>query len=237
MTTIKIAPSILSADFAHLARAIHEAEAGGADWIHVDVMDGQFVPNLTIGPPVVQAIRRVTSLPLDVHLMIVQPERYLDQFAAAGADRLTVHVEATPHLHRAVQQIHALGKCAGVAINPATPVTAVEDILEDVDLVLVMSVNPGFGGQAFIARALDKLERCRAMIAARGLATELEVDGGVGPDNADLVVAAGATVIVAGSAVYGAPEGVSGAIAALRAAATRGLAGRPHQAISARAAG
>ncbi|MCS6801812.1 MAG: ribulose-phosphate 3-epimerase [Chloroflexota bacterium] len=222
MTGFKIAPSILSADFAHLAHAVAEAEAGGADWIHVDVMDGQFVPNITIGPPVVAAIRRVTRLPLDVHLMIVQPERYLDDFAAAGADRLTVHVEATPHVHRAVQQIHALGKRAGVAINPATPVSAVDDLLDDVDLVLVMSVNPGFGGQAFIPRALDKLARCRAMIAARGRAVDLEVDGGIGPDNADLVVAAGATVLVAGSAVYGTADSVAAAIAAIRAAGERG---------------
>jgi ribulose-phosphate 3-epimerase len=222
VTGFKIAPSILSADFAHLARAIAEAEAGGADWIHVDVMDGQFVPNITIGPPVVGAIRRVTALPLDVHLMIVQPERYLDDFAAAGADRLTVHVEATPHVHRAIQQIHALGKRAGVAINPGTPVSAVDDLLAEVDLVLVMSVNPGFGGQAFIPRALDKLARCRAMLTARGLTAELEVDGGIGPENADRVVAAGATVLVAGSAVYGAADGVAAAIAAIRAAGERG---------------
>ncbi|MFN8533528.1 MAG: ribulose-phosphate 3-epimerase [Dehalococcoidia bacterium] len=220
VSAFSIAPSILSADFAHLARAIEEAEAGGADAIHVDVMDGQFVPNITIGPPVLKAIRRVTSLPLDVHLMIVQPERYLADFAAAGADGLTIHVEATVHAHRAIQQIHALGKRAGLAINPATPGSAIEEVLDDLDLLLVMSVNPGFGGQKFISRSVDKLARCRALIDGRGLATALEVDGGIGPENAGLVVAAGATVLVAGSAVYGAPEGVTAAIAAIRAAGT-----------------
>lgn len=199
----RIAASILSADFTRLADQIAQSEAGGADWIHVDVMDGHFVPNITVGPLVVAAARRATKLPLDVHLMIEKPERHLSQFVTAGADWLTVHQEACPHLHRTVQQIRELGARPGVALNPATPVEALIDILPFVDLVLVMTVNPGFGGQSFIPESLSKVNRLAGRLAEGRLAgIEIEVDGGIDPDTAPAAVAAGATVLVAGSAVF-----------------------------------
>ncbi|WP_432821808.1 ribulose-phosphate 3-epimerase [Trichloromonas sp.] len=199
---VKIAPSILSADFARLGDEIRAIEAAGADYVHIDVMDGHFVPNITIGPLVVDAVRKVTSLPLDVHLMIENPDLYIPDFVKAGADIITVHQEAVPHLHRTVQLIHSLGKKAGVSINPATPVSTLEVILDELDLVLVMSVNPGFGGQSFIPACLPKIEALRREIERRGLAVELEVDGGVKTDNIGRIVAAGADVLVAGSAVF-----------------------------------
>jgi len=203
---IKIAPSILSADFARLGEEVRAVAAAGADYIHIDVMDGHFVPNLTIGPLVVAAVRKVTSLPLDVHLMIENPDRYIPEFAAAGADLITVHQEAVPHLHRTVQLIKSLGKKAGVSINPATPAATLDVILDELDLVLVMTVNPGFGGQGFIESGLAKIEALRREIDRRGLAVELEVDGGVKPDNIGRIAAAGADVFVAGSAVFGAAD-------------------------------
>ncbi|GAB4560493.1 MAG: ribulose-phosphate 3-epimerase [Geothermobacteraceae bacterium] len=203
---IKIAPSILSADFGRLAEEISAVDAAGADYIHVDVMDGHFVPNITIGPLVVDAIRPVTEKPLDVHLMIENPDLYIPEFARAGADIITVHQEAVPHLHRTVQLIRSLGKKPGVSINPATPVSTLEIILEEIDLVLVMSVNPGFGGQAFIDSALGKISELRERIDRRGLQVEIEVDGGVKPDNCSRVAEAGADVLVAGSAVFGAGD-------------------------------
>ena len=219
--SVKIAPSILAADFARLAEAIQGAEAAGADYIHVDVMDGHFVPNISIGPPVVRAVRRVTHLPLDVHLMISDPMRYVPVFAEAGADGLTVHVEATPHLHRVVERIRELGVHPGVSLNPATPVAAVGEILNDVDLVLVMTVDPGFGGQTFNERMPHKIARVREMLESAGSGAELEVDGGIDSRTAGRVVAAGATVLVAGTAVFGAQEGVAAAIAAIREAGQR----------------
>jgi len=200
---IKIAPSILSADFARLGEEIRAIAAAGADYVHVDVMDGHFVPNITIGPPVVEAIRKVTSLPLDVHLMIENPDAYIPAFAAAGSDIITVHAEASTHLHRTIQMIKGLGKRAGVSLNPATPVSLLDVILDDLDLVLVMTVNPGFGGQSFIPSCLSKIEELRAEISRRGLSVELEVDGGVKTDNIGLICGAGADVFVAGSAVFG----------------------------------
>jgi ribulose-phosphate 3-epimerase len=200
---IKIAPSILSADFSRLGDEIRAIEAGGADYVHIDVMDGHFVPNITIGPLVVDAIRKVTSLPLDVHLMIENPDLYIPEFAKAGADIITVHQETGSHLHRTVQLIRSLGKKVGVSINPATPVSTLDVILDDLDLVLVMSVNPGFGGQSFIPACLPKIEALRREIERRGLTLELEVDGGVKTDNIGRIVAAGADVLVAGSAVFG----------------------------------
>jgi len=212
---IKIAPSILSADFSCLGEEVRAVDRAGADYIHVDVMDGHFVPNITIGPLVVDALRKVTGKPLDVHLMIENPDRYIPDFASAGADIITVHQEAVPHLHRTVQQIKSLGKRAGVSLNPATPVETLDVILEDLDLVLIMSVNPGFGGQTFIPSALDKIRVLRQRITQRGLATELQVDGGVKLDNIRDVVAAGADVLVAGSAVFG-TDNYAATITALR---------------------
>jgi ribulose-phosphate 3-epimerase len=200
---IRIAPSILSADFGRLAAEIEAVEQAGADWIHVDVMDGHFVPNLTLGPPVLRSVRRATKLPFDVHLMIEEPERSLADYAAAGADRIGVHVETCPHLHRTVQQIRGLGKKACVVLNPSTPAVAVEAVLGDVDQVLVMSVNPGFGGQSFIEGVLPKLAQLRRWIDERELAVELEVDGGISPDTIERAARAGANVFVAGAAVFG----------------------------------
>jgi ribulose-phosphate 3-epimerase len=200
---IKLAPSILSADFARLGAEVQAVAKAGADYIHIDVMDGHFVPNITIGPLVVEAVRKVTDLPLDVHLMIENPDRYIPDFARAGADLITVHQEAVPHLHRTVQLIKNLGKKAGISINPATPAATLDEILDDLDLVLVMTVNPGFGGQGFIDRCLTKIAALRHELDRRGLAVELEVDGGVKIDNIDRIAAAGADVFVAGSAVFG----------------------------------
>ena len=218
MADVKLAPSILSADFARIGEVVRETEEAGADYIHVDVMDGRFVPNLTIGPLVVEAIRPHTSLPLDVHLMIVEPERLIPDFVAAGADKITVHQEAVTHLDRVIHQVRDLGATAGVSLNPSTPDSTLNEVLPELDLVLVMSVNPGFGGQLFIPGVLPKIERLRAAIDQRGLATELEVDGGVKPENVAHVVAAGASVIVAGSAVYNDRMNIAEAVAAMRAA-------------------
>lgn len=213
----RIAPSILSADFARLGEEIAAVTAAGADFIHVDVMDGRFVPNLTIGPLVVQAIRKATKLPFDVHLMISPVDPFIDDFVKAGADILTVHPEAGPHLHRTLQAIRAAGARPGVALNPGTPVSAIEPVLGDVDLILVMSVNPGFGGQAFIASQLKKIEAIRKLIDASGRAVMLEVDGGVNAETAPRCVAAGADVLVAGSAVFrGDPKSYAANIAALK---------------------
>ncbi len=217
MTRLKIAPSILSADFARLGEQVQAAEAAGAEWIHVDVMDGHFVPNITIGPIIVQAIRPVTALPLDVHLMIEWPERYLADFADAGADILTVHVETNPHLHRTVQQIKALGLKAGVALNPATSLSSLEELLPGLDLVLVMSVNPGFGGQSYIASSTAKIERLRKMLDDTGSEAELEVDGGINTETIGDVVRAGATVLVAGSAIFNDRASIAANIQQLRA--------------------
>jgi len=217
---MKIAPSILSADFSRLGEEIQAVEAGGADWIHVDVMDGHFVPNITIGPVVTAGARRATDLPLDVHLMISNPDDYVDDFVKAGADWVTVHAEACTHLHRTLARIGELGAKAGVALNPATPLSAIEDVVEHLDLLLIMSVNPGFGGQSYIPRSSDKLRRARAMLDAAGSSAELQVDGGVGLSNIAEVAATGASVIVAGSAVYGYPEGATAGVSALRSAAS-----------------
>ncbi|ANB61174.1 ribulose-phosphate 3-epimerase [Anoxybacteroides amylolyticum] len=213
---VKIAPSILSANFAKLEEEIRDVERGGADYIHVDVMDGHFVPNITIGPLVVEAIRPVTKLPLDVHLMIEHPDRYIPAFAKAGADYLSVHVEACPHLHRTVHLIKEHGVKAGVVLNPHTPVSMIEHILDDVDLVLLMTVNPGFGGQKFIPSVLPKITRVAQLANERNLQVEIEVDGGVNAQTARLCIEAGANVLVAGSAVYSATD---------RAAAIRAIRG------------
>ena len=213
---VKIAPSILSCDFSRLAEEIGAVEAGGADWIHVDVMDGHFVPNITIGPVVAEAARRATELPLDVHLMIEEPDRYLEAFVDAGATVLTVHQEACRHLHRTLERIRELGARAGVALNPATPLDAVRNVVPLIDLLLVMSVNPGFGGQSYIAGSTAKIRSARAMLDETGSPAELEVDGGVTAQNAAEVVGAGATVLVAGSAVYGHAEGAAAGVRAIR---------------------
>lgn len=200
--TYKLAPSILTADFTRLGTQIQEAEAAGVDWIHLDIMDGHFVPNLSFGPLLVRAIRSITRLPLDVHLMIEQPDRYLADFAEAGADRMTVHVETCPHLHRTIQQIKELGCKAGVTLNPATPLSTLEEILPEADLVLIMSVNPGFGGQKYIPASTAKIARLRAMLNALNSPAEIEVDGGINAGTIAEVVGAGATVLVVGSAIF-----------------------------------
>jgi ribulose-phosphate 3-epimerase len=226
MTTrpIRIAPSILSADFSRLGEEITAIDAAGADYIHVDIMDGHFVPNISFGPPVMASVRRLTTLPFDVHLMIAPVDPYIAAFARAGADIITIHAEAGPHLHRSLQAIKAEGKKAGVALNPATPVSELEHVIGDIDLLLIMSVNPGFGGQSFIPEALNKIRQARALIGNRDI--DLEVDGGITADNARAIAAAGADVLVAGSSVYGGNDASTYAsrIAAIRDAATTRLA-------------
>lgn len=214
---IKLAPSILSADYARIGEAVAEATRAGADYIHVDVMDGHFVPPVTVGALMVKALRPWTELPLDVHLMVESPERQIEEFAGAGADIITIHVEACTHLHRTIQQIKELGKKAGVALNPATPIGSLEEILPSVDLVLVMTVNPGFGGQTFIKDMPEKIARVRAELDRRGLEAELEVDGGISAATAPLVVRAGATVLVAGAAVFATGESVKDSLEKMRA--------------------
>ncbi len=217
---IRIAPSILSADFGRLADEVRAVEAAGADWIHVDVMDGHFVPNITIGPLVVEAVRKVTKLPIDAHLMIVEPEKYVEAFAKAGADVISVHAEVSPHLHRTLQAIRAAGARPAVALNPSTGLEAVEYVLGDCEMVLLMTVNPGFGGQRYIDACTEKVRRLRAMADARKLPLELQVDGGIKPENIGAVAAAGANVFVAGTAVFGQRD-YGQAIAGLRATAGR----------------
>jgi ribulose-phosphate 3-epimerase len=216
--TLQIAPSLLSADFAALGEAIAQAERGGADLIHVDIMDGHFVPNITIGPPVVKALKRVSRLPLDVHLMIEDPDRYIEAFVSAGAASVTVHAEAVVHLHRTIHLIKTLGASAGVALNPATPVVALEEIAGDLDYVLVMTVNPGFGGQTFIPRSESKVRAVRQLLRRAGSGAPIEVDGGIDLQTAPGIVAAGADILVAGNAIFGSPDPVR-AIQDLRAAA------------------
>ena len=214
---VRIAPSILSADFSKLGEEVAAIEAAGADWVHIDVMDGHFVPNLTFGAPVVSCLRKVTKMPFDVHLMVEAPQNYIADFAKAGADILTVHLETTPHLHRVIQAIKEAGLKAAVSLNPSTSLCLLEEILPELDMVLLMSVNPGFGGQAFIPSSLEKVRKLRQMLNERGLQTDIQVDGGVTPDNAAQLIAAGATVLVAGSAVYKAPD-MANAIHSLRGA-------------------
>ena len=218
---IKIAPSILSADFSRLGEQVAEAAQAGADYIHVDIMDGQFVPNLTIGAPVVKAIRRWTDVPLDVHMMVAEPDRFISDFVDAGADTITVHAEAATHLHRVVHQVKETGARVGVAINPATPVNVLDTLLPDLDQVLVMTVNPGFGGQSFIHSTVDKISRVRAWLDDAGLGAELEVDGGINAVTAPIAASAGARVLVAGSAIFNPDLSVADAIAGLRASLVR----------------
>lgn len=222
MSKAEISASILSADFARLGDHMREADAVGVDRFHLDVMDGRFVPNITIGPLVVEAVRRITKSTLEAHLMIVEPERYIPQFAKAGADLILVHQETCPHLHGTLQQIHDLGKRAGVVINPSTPVSTIEEVLPDVDQVLFMSVNPGFGGQKFIDSVLGKVVRLRQILDERKLDCTIEIDGGVGPANAATMVKAGVDVLVAGAAIFAAKEGVAEAIRRIRAGAEEG---------------
>lgn len=216
--TIRIAPSLLSANFAALGQDVARVEDGGADLLHVDVMDGHFVPNLTMGPPVIRAIRRVARVPLDVHLMVSNPDPYLEAYVEAGASMLSVHVEAVPHLHRTLQAIRRLGAKAGVALNPSTPVTAIEEVAGDLDFVLVMSVNPGFGGQSFIPRSVAKIRAIRALLDAAGSEADIEVDGGIDAGTAPAVVAAGARILVAGQAIFGSSDPTE-AVSRLRHAA------------------
>ena len=227
--SVLLAPSILSADFAALGQAIAAAERGGADLIHVDVMDGHFVPNITIGPPVVASIKRVATVPLDVHLMITEPDRYIEAFATAGASMISVHVEVLPHLNRTVHAIKALGAKAGVVLNPSTPVVALEEIAADVDFVLVMSVNPGFGGQRFIPRSEAKIAAVRALLDREGNAAPIEVDGGVDQQTVARVVSAGARILVAGAAIFHAPD-PERATRELKAAALAAIPGLPRPA-------
>jgi ribulose-phosphate 3-epimerase len=215
---MKLAPSILTADWSRLGEEIRAAEDAGVDYIHLDIMDGRFVPNISFGPLVVEAVRRMTSLPLDIHLMIVEPDRFVEEFADAGASIITVQQEACVHLHRQIQQIHELGCKASVALNPATPIIMLEDVLTMLDQVLVMTVNPGFGGQSFIPQMVEKIRRMRAMLDAAGAKADLEIDGGIKPDNIAHLRAAGATVAVVGSAVFSREHSVRDAVAALRRA-------------------
>jgi ribulose-phosphate 3-epimerase len=216
---LRIAPSILASDFARLGEEVRAVEAAGADLVHVDVMDGRFVPNLTVGPAVVAALRAVTKLPIDVHLMIVEPERYVEDFARAGADLISVHLEASPHLHRTVQHIRALGKKASVAVNPHSPLDGLDVVLPELAMVLLMTVNPGFGGQHFIEAVVPKIRALRASVERRGLDVDIEVDGGIAPETVATVVEAGANVLVAGSSIFHAPDhDYRSAIAALRRA-------------------
>jgi len=203
---VKIAPSILSADFTRLGEEVKSVEQAGADYIHIDVMDGHFVPNITIGPMIVEAVRRVTGLPLDVHLMISNPDYFIEDFARAGADIITIHTEAVKHLHRSIQHIRMAGARPGASLNPATPLQVIEYIIENLDMVVIMTVNPGFGGQEFISEMIPKIERLKEMIDKRGLNIEIEVDGGINPDNISIVSSAGANVFVAGSAVFGSKD-------------------------------
>ncbi len=215
---IRVAPSLLSADFGRLAEEVRAAEAAGADLMHVDVMDGRFVPNITVGPLVVEAVRAATRLPVDAHLMIVEPERYVEAFARAGADIVSVHAEVSPHLHRTLQAIRAAGAKPAVALNPSTPLSCLEHVLGDCEMVLIMTVNPGFGGQTYIEACTEKVRRLREMAQARGQALDIEVDGGIKPDTVGPVAAAGANVLVAGTAVFGAKD-YAQAIRAIREAA------------------